>query len=294
MYITDKETEDVINIGIYTYKTVNNVIKYEYKNFDTWDITVDDANTLSDTKKSYYLIIDAIFNDAFAHWVAESAIYLLLFIELKKIYPTIKLHLQSRRNFKQLICNHFGIHNDDIVLTIEPTNICMFPLPISSLNKKTICDTYIKHLDFFIQYIHSTINNEDKQINILLMPRQIKENFIGNDRAYDISDISNKLLDNDKNIILNTDTIHTFQEQIDIVSKSKNIILHGGSGYFVNGLISKNATLIVLDATHHINQVCEYPKMAHLDHLIRSNNIIHDIPICSAFIYDNIKGFINI
>lgn len=289
MYITDKDT-DVIQNTIYSYKIVKNVISYDYKNYDTWDIATHDAR---DTGiEQIYMIIDTGGNDAFAHWITESAIYLLLFIDLKKIHPTLKLHLQCHKKYKMLFCEYFGIHKKDISLNLEPENMCIFPLPISALNKKTICHSYIKQIDAFVERIQSNIT--EKHINILVMPRQNKENYVGNDRVYDVSDILGKVSGDENNRVLNTDTIDTLQEQIDTVASSKNIILHGGAAYFVNGLISKNANMIVLDASHHIGQISEYPKLKYVDYLIRMNNDVQDIQYYPSFMYDTIKEYIDI
>lgn len=230
MLFRDTDTQDLHKLSIYNYKLVDNVNKYSYQNFDTWNIDISER-ICADEDKSYYLIIDTQYNEAFAHWVYESAIYLPLFLELKKVYPTLKIHLQCHRSFKLLFCEHFAIHKDDIVLELKNNNICVFPLPITAHNKKSICDGYIALLDAFSAYIHSNISIKDKYISTLLMPRQSKENYVGNDRRYTVDDIVNHLVDNTSSRILNTDTIGNLQEQIDIVGSSKNIVLSGGSAY---------------------------------------------------------------
>ena len=145
------------------------------------------------------------------------------------------------------MCEHFKIDSDDVVLELSPNNTCIFPLPISSLNTHTISDDYKKQLNAFCNYIRSSASNGgDKTVSILLMPRQTKENFVGNNRVYNTEDISSKVTEMPDSVILNTDNIKSLQEQIDLVNSSKNIILTGGAAYFFNGMISNSANITCL------------------------------------------------
>ena len=292
MIIYEKDTEDVHTLSIYKYKIVNNVLEYTYKDFDKWVIDLIEQNT-ENTVPYYYLIIDTALNDAFQHWVYESAIYLLLFIELKKTYPTIKLHIKTKKSYKNMICDYFGISNDDVVLELNNNNICIFPLPISAHNKKTISTDYTKQVDVFCNFIQSNRGiTVKKHINILLMPRQSKENFAGNDRSYNVEDITNNISHGENNMILHTDSIKDFKEQIRIVNSSKNIILTGGSAYFVNGMISNNANIIVLDWAHHGDQIREYPKLKYIDYLVQMRNTVTAVHTISPFKYNDIKDYL--
>jgi len=293
MIIYEKDTEDVQTLSIYKYKIVNNVLGYLYEDFDKWVIDIE-QNIENSSVIHYYLIIDTQINDAFHHWIYESAIYLLLFIELKNLYPTIKLHLKTKRGFKNIICEYFGISSDDIVLELRHNNICIFPLPISAHNKKTICTDYINQVDVFCKFIQSNRGiTEKKHINTLLMPRQNKENFPGNDRLYNVEDIANNIIQGGDNIILNTDSIKDFKEQIRIVNSSKNIILTGGSAYFVNGMISNDANIIVLDWDIHDDHITHYPKVKYINYLVQLRNTIIPIPNMSTFKYNDIKEYLD-
>jgi len=290
MIIYEKHTEDVYTLSIYKYKIVNNVIKYSYQDFDKWVI---DTHNSSTEGRPYFLIIDTLYHEAFGHWVYESAIYLLLFLELKLKYPTIKLHLQGHKEYKRLFCEHFGISKNDIVLTLPSNNICIFPLPITAHSKRTICDDYMAQVDAFCKHIQSSISTiQVKHINTLLMPRQKKENYAGNDREYNIEDISKSIKDEPSTMILNTDTIKTLQEQIELVSSSKNIVLTGGAPYFVNGIISENANIVVLGASHHTAHIREYVKIKYIDYIIQLRNTVINIAHSDAFIYSDIKEYL--
>ena len=294
MIIHEKDTENVQALSIYKFKIATNVIEYSYVDYDKWRINTAPSD-IKEGDSNHYLIIDTLHNDAFIHWAYESAIYLPLFKELKQLYPKIRLHLKAQKQYKRMICEHFKINSDDVVLELSPNNTCIFPLPISSLNKNTICDDYKEQLNAFCKYIRSTVSNaSEKTVSILLMPRQTKENYVGNNRRYNIEDISSKVAEFPDTVILNTDNITSLQEQIDLVHSSKNIILTGGSAYFFNGMISNNANMVVLDASHHIGQCNKYVKMKYSDSIVQMRNKVNNVLNSYIFTYDNIKNFLDV
>lgn len=294
MIIYEKDTNDVHTLSIYKYKIVDNVKDYSYVDYDKWLINTRD-NHNKEEHVNHYLIIDTLHNDAFGHWVYESAIYLLLFIELRRLYPQIKLHLHCHKEYKRLFYEHFGIDKTEVTIELNPNNRCIFPLPITAHNKDTICQDYITQVDAFCRHIQSSVSKiANKNISILLMPRQTKENYIGNDRSYNIEHISDKLAKEQNSMILNTDNIHTLQDQIELVNSSKNIILHGGAAYFFNGMISNNANLVVLDATHHIDQLKQYVKLKYSDYIVQMRNTVHNISNSDSFRYDDIKEYLEL
>jgi hypothetical protein len=126
------------------------------------------------------------------------------------------------------------------------------------------------------------------------MPRQTKENYVGNNRRYNIEDISSKVAELPDTVILNTDNIKSLQEQIDLVNSSKNIILTGGSAYFFNGMISNNANIVVLDASPHIGQCNKYVKMKYSDSIVQMRNKVNNVLNSYIFTYDNIKNFLDV
>jgi hypothetical protein len=294
MFIYEKDTEDVQTLSIYKYKVVANVKDYSYIDYDKWLININYDDNKEDGTH-HYLIIDTLHNDAFGHWVYESAIYLLLFIQLRRLYPKIKLHLQCHKEYKRMFYEHFGIDKTDVSLELKPNNICIFPLPITAHNKNTICQDYIAQVDAFCSYIWSSVpTNVNKNISILLMPRQTKENYVGNDRAYNIEDIYSNLDKVPNTVVLNTDNIKTLQDQIELVNSSKNIILHGGAAYFFNGMISNNANLVVLDATHHLGQLKQYIKLKYSDYIVQRRNTINNISNSDSFRYEHIKEYLEL
>jgi hypothetical protein len=247
---------------------VNNVIKYSIDNFNTWVIE-HSFSELESNSIQYYFIIDTTISEAFSHWVFESAIYLPLFKELKEIYPNLKLVLKEKRDFKTLFCNYFNITNDDIVYEILSNNISLFPAPISCWNERSISSEYItlilKFRDFFLLKNEIDIKNEN-----IILPRQKKENFKGNDRSYDFSKLINKMQNN--SFILNTDAVEDLKYQIQAVQTSKNIFITEGSPFFVNGFFCTNKNIFIIDAYATLDQEHSYPKLKFVYDLIRNNN----------------------
>jgi len=251
------------HLGIYKIFTVKNVLTYTNcpKTFNSWNIeTSEGVDDVSSTP--IYFIADTHFNDAFSHWVFESAIYLILFSMLKEKYPSIQLVLKEKRTYKLLFCRLFGISEDDITYRIEPKNTSIFPSPISMLNCKEISTEYKEHLRAF--YVSFTKYKSAQNHEIVILPRQTKENYKGNDRVYRIDALYRFMNDTKQSYeILNTDTIEDLTEQIYKVSSAKTILLTDGSPFFVNGMFAQNARILVI-GNISVSQQSEYPKVTEI------------------------------
>lgn len=271
----------------YLFYKINNIIQYNYINFNTWEVNIlNIVNTVNENEIQYYFIIDTFFNDAFAHWVFESAIFIPAYIKLKDIYPNLKIYLKTQRKYKNLFIKYFNIDETNIVYDIEQNNISFFPLPITSLNNNTISDVYIEYFNIFNKYIKSFIEYNNTIINkILILPRGNKENYKGNDRVYNIDNIIDNLIN--KYEILNTDEIDDLNIQIKTINKYKNIILTDGSPFLVNGLFTKDRNIIVL-GNIIVHQKEKYIKKKYIFDFICSNNKINFIPYYNGTFYDSI------
>ena len=289
--------------NIYEFYELNNIINYDYINFNSWKINlynIDNINNIDNTNNNiqYYLIIDTLFNDAFLHWVVESAIFLPSFKKLKENYPNIKIHIKIKRKYKDLFIKFFNIDENDIVYNIEKNNISFFPIPNTSLNNNSISDLYINYFNNFYKYIQYTKLDNKIYDKILILPRGNKENYKGNDRTYNIDDIINNLIDKSFILIADND-INNLNNQIEIINKYKNIILTDGSPFFVNGLFANNSNIIVLGDII-LNQIQNYKKMDYIFIIIKNKNKVNIIPYNnetfynSFFYYNEISLFLNI
>lgn len=293
MIILHNDNNNVLTNEIYKYKIINNVVNYKCEDFNKWNIEIIENNEKNDNFDIYYLIIDTEYNEAFSHWVFECAIYLPLFLNLKKIYPTLKLHLKTYKKYKKIFCDYFNISKDDITLELDLKNICIFPLPISCMNDISMCCDYKIQLEFFIDKLKIHCNNQ-KWINTLLLPRQKLENLKENDRNVITDDIALNIINDKNNTILNTDFVNKLEDQIKTVNSSKNIILSAGSAYFVNGLFCENSTIIVL-GDFIVKQISIYQKFKYIHNKIIELNKVHFIPMMvrkNIFTYDNIKQYL--
>lgn len=248
-----------------------NLIEYTRYNITTCDTTGSDAQ--------YYLVIDLLYHDAFAHWVYESAIYLPLFNKLKMQYKNLKLLLKAKKTYKTLFTSYFNIVESDIVYDHEITknNISFFPSPISSLNTNSYLDIYKPILINFIQYFK--FETIAPAYDYVILPRQKKENYVNNDRSYNLDNVYKHIVRNAyKYYILNTDTLTELTEQIRLLNQSHKIILTDGSAFLVNNMLCNNKQLFVITENLTLSQRKAFNKIeliiTHIAN-VNNNNIIY-------------------
>jgi hypothetical protein len=263
--LTDSTTENAERIGIYKYYTVNDVVSYSNGSaFDSWNIITKPQLSHSNAS-AMYLIIDTHFDDAFSHWVYECAVYLELFCILKEKYPELRLHVKTRRTYKELFYSMFSI-KEHIVYTLEPNNICLFPSPISMLNCMELSPEYTEQLRVFFTRFQDYKTKH--AIDVLFLPRQMKENYNNNLKSYDMSKMYNA--SNYSYDILHTDTITDLKEQIVKVSSAKTLVLIDGSSFLVNGMFSHGARIMIIDRITYWQM--RFPKIRLLVEMIKSVN----------------------
>ena len=129
------------------------------------------------------------------------------------------------------------------------------------------------------------LSDYEKMINTLIMPRQSKENFKPNDRTINM----------DYNwpnaVILNTDTVTNLINQIELIIKSKNIVLTYGSPFFVNGLFAKNSNIIVLGDNFKHHEV--FPYLQHVyQEILKYGNTVHFSVSKSNYCYKDIENLL--
>lgn len=263
--LTDSTTE-AVELGIYKYFTVKNVVSYSNGSaFDSWNIITKPQLSHS-TACAMYFILDTRFDEAFSHWVYESAVYLDLFCLLKEKYPSLRLHVKTRRGYKQLFYSLFSIKEEDIVYSLEPTNISFFPSPISMLNCLELSPKYTEQLRVFFTRFHPY---KTKHVtDVLFLPRQMKENYKNNLKSYDMSKMYNASKYSYE--VLHTDTITDLKEQILKVSSAKTLVLIDGSSFLVNGMFSHGARIMIIDRITCWQM--RFPKIRLLVEMIKSIN----------------------
>jgi hypothetical protein len=265
----DKNTIDIESIkirDIFKFYIVDRVKNFKMNDHSfEWYITTDNEES-----EDIYLILDTTFDNAFGHWVYDSAIYLQVYKELKELYPNLKLLLKKKRDYKLLFCKYFGVNEKDIIYSeneVPKNKFCLFPSPITSLFIKEKIDDREKMLQ---QYIKCFDKDTEIKNKYLLMPRQSKENYTNNNQKYNFDKIKNDI--NGSYDILNTDQITDLQKQVDLLQSSETIILTDGSPLLVNGLFVKGKKIIVVGDIVTIKQSEWHYCLKHIIDCIKQRN----------------------
>ena len=281
---------DFLQEILYSYCEIKNVCTIT-PHFNRYTL-VCDTDCIQESENTQYLNIDTLYHDAFSHWVFECAIYLPLFLLLRRKYPRLKIYSSGYKVYKKLFYDYFEIRETDIVYHLDPSNLCIFPKPISSLNVNAIDETWKLQVDYFFTVLNA--GSISKDIFLLFMPRQKKENYINNDRVYNTNDIENYIQNEIPNEgkVLHTDEITHLKDQIGFIHRSKNVILTGGSPYFVNGLFCREKNIVVLD-DFIVHQMSGYAKLKWIHDKISEKNKVYMVNNHNnTFVYDTIKSYI--
>ena len=259
---------------LFKYNSVQEIISCNHTNtlnidFDYgWNIIYDEINM---NIEQYYFCIEHLHDEAFGHWVYESSIFLVIFYKLKVLYPNIKiLNYLAKRNFKKCIYNSFTIKDDEIIYNIENKNNCIIFQRYTTHHDGNLKEVYQNYLEKFYNYLINKSNINNKDINILYLPRGNIENYKGNDRVITNQNNIIELVKTYENtLIYNTDNTKNIIDQINLINRTKTIIVDYGASFFVNGFFIKDAHIIVLGT----NIVHEYfPACVIIYELIKSKN----------------------
>ncbi len=264
-------------------------IQWQYvRNVCSVNISVHDSTrtlaTSGDSRRgSELLCIDVLFDDAFGHWQAESAIFLSYWSALKAEYPHLRLLLNKDRVFKRLTLRAYGIPIEDVMFGSLPSeNLCIFP-PLMLLNDRNIdISLFLKLWEEHILFLQSQVVNIEKKISVLALPRQTRENYIPNDRLIPGSSaMCNWVRSLDDGFVLQTDEVTDFLDQVRTVLSSRIIILDYGSSFFVNGSLASNSTIIVVNGS-----LLDFPALRALEGWItsRGNRIMYIPTLAEAMI----------
>jgi len=282
LHITDatvaSDTISVETLDIYKVYSVKNVKSYAHSNYTTWDIECCAPGSVSSGIERVYFVIDTHAHDAFGHWVFESAIYLPLFNILKVRHPTIKLLLTEPRTYKRIFCKYMGISEDDIVYrndlvysitTTTDSSVYYFPSPISALNQAEITEDYMRHVNRFWSFFR---RERTGHYPLVVLPRQQRENYVGNDRVVPFSEIINYANTVPNSRIVHTDTIEDLSVQIQAIADANVVVVTDGSPFLVNGMFSYDKDIVISGQSRTIGQGYRFKKMAYIINKIRGQN----------------------
>lgn len=258
------------------YRCFKNVSDYSCVEGEAfhWKILCEQECLPEKESADVYFILETQSHEAFSHWVYEDAIWIPLYLDLKKIYSNCRLVIEKMKDFKKIFLDKYNISPRDIKLRseINSTNYCFFHTYIS-LNDITLPETFFKKFSSYLNFIDG---EEEKSIPILYLPRGVKENFQGpNNRVYNVQNKLKELVIDLGGVIYETDMPHTLDEQISIVRRSKLIILDYGSNLWVNGCFAKDSMIITLNIGWQQHDI--FPSIKCLWDYINSKNFLTQI-----------------
>jgi hypothetical protein len=283
-------------VGNYSVNKYENVREYKYTLCKPELILKIETENINNSNKDVYYIFDCPGEDAFIHWIIESFMFYPIFLELKNIFPNIKIITSNTKRYVKNIFNFIGIEFNFHETINNFNNICFFPKVIS-LNELNVND-----INLYTSFIENMINefNILSSSNclipnkILLLPRNNKDNYIRNDRVISgIDDIIKNVINND-GVVLDTYNINNINFQFFIIKSSEIIILDFGSAYFFNCLFVKNKKIIMLNNKgYYENQINNFISYKIIHEIISKNNTIIVINTHNnVFTYDDIKQYL--
>jgi hypothetical protein len=212
-----------------------------------------------------------MYDDAFIHWVLESAVFLSYWAELKGTFPHLKLVFRRPKKFKSLFLPAFGVSSKDVLYLTGgcPQTPCeslppyphAYPLPNlvlippgqylhdGALNIKLFHETlnaFVTTLKAYSQY--PVFNDAHRNRTVLILPRGRKENYGPNDRIVPELDILASMVDEGEVLgahVLRTDDVNDIRHQVNAVSRAKVIFLGAGSAVYFNMLFATGTTVYV-------------------------------------------------
>ena len=121
-----------------------------------------------------------------------------------------------------------------------------------------------------LKTIKTLINTNLNPCPLLYLPRNLKENYIHNDRKN--RDMTDEVIKQD-GVIMDTYSINNFYIQLSIVNSAQRIILDYGSSYLVNCIFIDSKTIELLGASCMDSQY-QFPSMKYLIDKITSKNSV--------------------
>lgn len=231
-------------------------------------------NEIIDNEKSFYFIFDGPGTDAFVHWIGEAFIFFPLLLQVKSIYPNVKILTKNKKKYVRSMFKFFKINIDIIHEINNYNNVCFFP-PTISLNDMNI------DMEIFEKYILNYMNEIEKLTNdcfnfnnkILHLPRNSVDNYVNNDRRITYQEDIEKEVLNRGGISLDTYKLNNMYLQFYITKHSDIVIVDAGSSFYVNCMCLKNKKIIILNGGM-FSQLENHRTLKFIFDIINQNNEI--------------------
>jgi hypothetical protein len=275
--VVDETHPDMRSCEGYRYCELRDVVAYAYMHaygLDRWHAEVAATPASGEEEQARYFVVDTVFDHAFSHWVFESAVYLPLFLLLKREDASLKLLLKRRRGNKDLFLRHFGVPPEDVCYQLPGPSTVLFPAPTTSLNNGGPA-TKDYHEWIVRAFISACALEEAPPVrDLLVMPRQTKENCVENDRSVPLEKLQRALVAAGvPHDVLHTDETRILAEQVRRVNESARVVLVDGSAFLVNGLLcggGRDFYVVGPLSTEALGAL--YARMGHLVRLLKERH----------------------
>lgn len=249
-------------------RVFHNVKKYTIGKYETF-VECENADFEHLSPPIIFVIAESC-DPAFAHWIYETFIFILKdFQYYKNKYGDIWCHYCVQKTYRNFFVNKMGIPDEKISVEfpLPKNNICIFP-PKIDLHDNV---KYIKIIESTHLLPDLYPLQLEKNIDVLIMPRQTKENYPNNDRQYrGVKNIHEILSKKYSCSLLETDNVKDLDTQVNLLKRSKIVIVTYGSPYFVNCVFMKNQMIVLLGT--YQEQYTRFKWVEATDNFIRDNN----------------------
>lgn len=244
-------------------------------------------DTDNKTEPVVYFLLEAPGEDAFAHWIYESAVFLPLLGALRSVYPHIQLLTRNTKRYVKNLLLFMGygdvpvVHYDQRQLH----NLVLVP-PLVSLNDRSLeCgrdSLFGKMVNHWVDDVRQRLELDVDKRTVkcgssgytVFLPRNTRENYAANDR---IVPQQQELIDStiaSGGIVLPTFEINNFYYQWMIVACAETVIVDYGSSFLVNCVFLKNKRIRVINSGSMLATQYTFPGMKHIvDHICAQNKV---------------------
>jgi len=213
-----------------------------------------------------FFVIDTCFDESFGHWFVESAVFLRAWDELIVAHPSIRLVLRRHKKYKSSVLRALNIA-DDRVLFVDggSGNTTGAELPVDAKGRNLVFFPplfYLIHravdVDFGDEYLTwlyprlrtlAGVSGCAAPRDVVILPRGKKENYANNENSHRGGNFSafEGIARGRGLTVLNSDDVTDFRDQVRALARAKVVVVHYGSAFCVNSMLTRDAVLIVVE-----------------------------------------------
>jgi len=304
---SNNETSDLISDfrSMYEVMFLRDIYAYRYLSDkrlqlvrDNQQKEITDLNEIPETSNIFLLLEPTSLSaNIFGHWIGEALIFIPTVKKLLLVLPNLKVILSGNHRFKIKILQHYHIPfvvldeqktaftnpdggTEDVFLyqlkvADVPNYFGIMPLIVAEHSSDWL-SFFSELANIFYYFIDSGLPpNPVKNIDISYFPRHKAGNFAPTDRAINDDDIRG-YLSTLKNCLIAESEKLTWEQEIDILSRSKIIIVPDGSALMAT-LPARNSTILVLGSINILTGIKIRPKHEILISLIEKRNKVYFI-----------------